>query len=91
VGDPKAENPANGSPEERTFRPADLSELIQAVDKAFNYRGDVTLKMSSGEQVEGYIFNRNAEATLPYLQMYLMGRSAQHLRRQEDLSEQWIY
>ncbi len=79
MGNPKVGNPANGSLEGRTFWPVDLSELIQAVDKAFDYRGDVTLELRSGERVKGYIFNRNAEATLPHLQMYLMGQAAPRL------------
>ncbi|HSZ16430.1 MAG TPA: hypothetical protein VK764_04980 [Terracidiphilus sp.] len=38
--------------------------LKQALEKAFDYRGDVTLTLKSGEKVEAYIFNRISGATL---------------------------
>jgi hypothetical protein len=43
---------------------ADEEELRQALEKAFDYRGDVTLTLKSGECVEAYIFNRQTGATL---------------------------
>jgi hypothetical protein len=39
-------------------------DLRQALEKAFDYRGDVTLTLKSGERIEAYIFNRQAGATL---------------------------
>jgi len=39
-------------------------DVRQALEKAFDYRGDVTLTLKSGERVEAYIFNRIAGATL---------------------------
>ncbi len=33
-------------------------ELRQALEKAFDYRGDVTLTLKSGDRIEAYIFNR---------------------------------
>jgi hypothetical protein len=39
-------------------------ELRQALEKAFDYRGDVTLTLKSGEKIEAYIFNRSTGATL---------------------------
>ncbi|MGD0941570.1 MAG: hypothetical protein ABR905_17880 [Terracidiphilus sp.] len=39
-------------------------ELRQALEKAFDYRGDVTLTLKSGERIEAYIFNRNTGPTL---------------------------
>jgi hypothetical protein len=39
-------------------------ELRQALEKAFDYRGDVTLTLKSGERIEAYIFNRHTGATL---------------------------
>jgi|ERR1700733_5456748 len=38
--------------------------LKQALEKAFDYRGDVTLTLKSGEKIEAYIFNRVSGATL---------------------------
>ncbi|HWE85430.1 MAG TPA: hypothetical protein VG267_10830 [Terracidiphilus sp.] len=39
-------------------------EVRQALEKAFDYRGDVTLTTKSGEKIEAYIFNRQTGATL---------------------------
>ncbi|MGA3050249.1 MAG: hypothetical protein ABSD67_26850 [Terracidiphilus sp.] len=39
-------------------------DLRKALEKAFDYRGDVTLTLKSGEQIEAYIFNRLSGATL---------------------------
>ena len=40
------------------------ADRVEAIDKAFDYRGDVTLTLT-GEQVECYIFNRDAAARPP--------------------------
>lgn len=48
--------------EGRRFEPADERELADAVDQAFDYRGDVTLELSDGRTVEGYLFDRRREA-----------------------------
>jgi hypothetical protein len=39
-------------------------DLRQALEKAFDYRGDVTITLKSGERIEAYIFNRQTGATL---------------------------
>jgi hypothetical protein len=39
-------------------------EVRQALEKAFDYRGDVTLTLKSGERIEAYIFNRQTGPTL---------------------------
>jgi hypothetical protein len=39
-------------------------ELREALEKAFDYRGDVTLTLKNGERVEAYIFNRQTGARL---------------------------
>jgi uncharacterized iron-regulated membrane protein len=40
------------------FRPSDASELRDAVDAVFDYRGDVTLELRDGSKREGYVFDR---------------------------------
>lgn len=37
---------------------SDPKELFEALDKAFDYRGDVTLTLRDGRRVEGYIYDR---------------------------------
>jgi hypothetical protein len=39
-------------------------DLLQALNKALDYRGDVTLTLKSGERVEAYIFNCQTGPTL---------------------------
>lgn len=40
------------------------NEIREALEKAFDYRGDVTLTLKSGERIEAFIFNRQTGATL---------------------------
>lgn len=44
--------------------------LEDVIDRAFDYRGDVTLVRRDGSEVVGYLFNRNAEARQPFVQMF---------------------
>jgi hypothetical protein len=39
-------------------------DIRDALEKAFDYRGDVTLTLKSGERIEAYIFNRSTGASL---------------------------
>jgi hypothetical protein len=41
------------------FEAASAEELRGALEKAFDYRGDVTITRKDGSQVEGYIFDRH--------------------------------
>jgi len=43
---------------------ANEEDLRGALEKAFDYRGDVTLTLKSGERIEAYIFNRKTGTTL---------------------------
>ena len=40
---------------------ASEQELRAALEKAFDYRGDVTITRKDGTRVEGYVFDRRAE------------------------------
>lgn len=39
-------------------------EIRQALEKAFDYRGDITITLKNGGKVEGYIFDRRTGKTL---------------------------
>jgi hypothetical protein len=39
-------------------------EVRTALEKAFDYRGDVTITLKSGSKVEGYIFDRRTGSSL---------------------------
>lgn len=43
---------------------ADDAEVRDVLEKAFEYRGDITLTRKDGSQVQGYLFDRNAGDTL---------------------------
>ncbi len=59
-----------GSLEGRVFRPASAAELADAVELAFDYRGDVTLELTSGELVVGFLFNRQANGPHPTIEFF---------------------
>ena len=39
-------------------------EICAALEKAFDYRGDITITLKSGEKIEGYIFDRRTGTSL---------------------------
>jgi hypothetical protein len=43
---------------------ASEEELRRALEKAFDYRGDVTITRKDGSKIEGYLFDRRSAATL---------------------------
>ncbi len=68
--DSKSHGPEESSLEGRIFRPASFSEVAEAIDLAFDYRGDVTLDLKTSGRVEGYVFNRDAHGPNPHLQLF---------------------
>ncbi|MBI3806994.1 MAG: hypothetical protein HY281_05700 [Nitrospirae bacterium] len=70
-----------GSPEGRVFQPASFAELAEAVELAFDYRGDVTVSLKSGESLSGYLFNRQVRGSDSYLELFPSDKSdARHIR-----------
>jgi hypothetical protein len=47
-------------------------EILDALEKAFDYRGDVTITKKDGSTVEGYLFDRRIGATLAASQVRLL-------------------
>jgi hypothetical protein len=43
---------------------ATQQEIFDAFDKAFDYRGDVTLTLKDGSKIDGYIFDRKTGKSL---------------------------
>lgn len=43
---------------------ASEAEIRDALEKAFDYRGDVTITLKSGEQIQAYVFDRRTGPTL---------------------------
>jgi hypothetical protein len=48
----------------------DAATLAEVVDRAFDYRGDVTVVLHDGRELVGYLFNRNRDAAEPFVQMF---------------------
>lgn len=48
----------------RVWEPSTEDELREGIEKAFDYRGDVTIARKDGSAVEGYIFDRRSGPTL---------------------------
>jgi hypothetical protein len=50
------------------------AELLEGLEHAFDYRGDVTLCLKDGSAVEGYVFDRRRGATLQSSLVRLISR-----------------
>jgi hypothetical protein len=37
---------------------ATISEIHEALEKAFDYRGDLTITLKDGQKIEGYVYDR---------------------------------
>ncbi len=61
---------AADSLEGRVFQPASPAELAEAIELAFDYRGDVTVGLRTGESVTGYLFNRQAAGPDPSIELF---------------------
>ena len=51
-------------------------ELRQALEKAFDYRGDITITRKDGSKIEGYLFDRRTAATLKDSQVRLYPKNS---------------
>ena len=52
------------SPQGLAIESANEEELRVALERAFDYRGDVTIALKDGTKVEGYIFDRQTGRSL---------------------------
>ena len=44
--------------------------LHEIVEHAFDYRGNTVVVKTDGTELEGYVFNRNADVPEPFIQMF---------------------
>src|SRR4051812_5657593 len=49
---------------------ASKDELYDALEKAFDYRGDITITTKDQRKIVGYIFNREPKAPEPYIELF---------------------
>ena len=81
---------SNGNPqswEGRCIQPSDEKELHEAVRRAFDYRGDVTIRLKTGEQVTGYVFDRHEDIPQPYLKLFLPNGHSPHVVSYQEIAE----
>jgi hopanoid biosynthesis associated radical SAM protein HpnH len=52
--------------------------LAGGVEQAFDYRGDVTIKLKSGGQIEGYVFDRQGSSNTGMVKLRVMLKNEGH-------------
>ncbi|MBM3754955.1 MAG: hypothetical protein FJW38_13355 [Acidobacteria bacterium] len=67
----------------QAFALATEDELRDALEKAFDYRGDVTITRKSGATIEGYVFDRRIAPTLAASEIRLIPKGE---RKKETIS-----
>jgi len=55
---------------------ASEEDLRQALEKAFDYRGDITITRKDGSKIEGYLFDRRTGKTLQDSQVRLYPKNS---------------
>ena len=55
---------------------ATTDEIRQALEKAFDYRGDITITRKDGSKIEGYLFDRRTGKTLADSQVRLYPKNS---------------
>jgi len=55
---------------------ANEEDLRQALEKAFDYRGDITITRKDGTKIEGYLFDRRSAKTLSDSQVRLYPKNS---------------
>ena len=48
----------------------DRVTLEEIIERAFDYRGNVTVVRADGSRLEGYVFNRNRDVPVPFIQVF---------------------
>lgn len=56
--------------EGKHFQVDNAEQLTHAIELAFDYRGDVTLELRTGERLEGYVYHRNGQGPSPTLKVF---------------------
>lgn len=75
-----------GGLEGRVLRPASFDEVAEAIELAFDYRGDVTVSLKSGESLCGYIFNRRLAGSDSSLELFLADSPRSTLVRYDEIA-----
>lgn len=65
---------------------ATRDELYSALSKAFEYRGDITIVLKDGSKIVGYVFNREAAAPEPFIELYPADRDEKTKIQYKDIA-----
>jgi hypothetical protein len=68
---------------------SDPGDLRSALEKAFDYRGDVTITRKDGSTLEGYVFDRHTGPTLAesYVRLFPKDRPDKVVVNYDDISD----
>ena len=76
----------SGSLQGRVFRPQSTRELAEAIELAFDYRGDITIELKAGESISGYLFNREAQGSDSWVEIFPASSSEARRIRVDDIA-----
>jgi hypothetical protein len=89
---PTFEKTEPAAPQEETLQGREFvlstdEERNAAFEQAFDYRGDVTLELRSGERIEGYLFNREPTGNPPSVSLLLKGSDQPRLVAYNEIAK----
>ena len=68
-----------------------MGDLVADIEKAFDYRGDVTLTLKDGRAVVGFLSNREPKGTSrcrePFVEMMIAGNDEKQLVKYSEISD----
>jgi len=68
------------------LQPVNDAELQEALRRAVDYRGDVTIHLKAGEQFVGYVFDHQEGNPHSSIKMYLAGQSEPCVVKSHDIA-----
>ncbi len=77
----------------RRLRPGGAVDVAELVDRAFHFRGDVTVRTTGGREITGYLFNRdtgrrrNGAETPAFAQMFETATGREIMVRYEEIED----
>ena len=80
-----AADAAEGSLQGREFTFTNDQDRREGLDAAFDYRGDLTLRLLNGETIEGFLFNRYPEGKPPTAHLFVKGETAPRILPYVDI------
>jgi transcriptional antiterminator Rof (Rho-off) len=63
------------------------ARLRELVDKAFDYRGDVTVTLSDGRKVDGYLFDRRQRGSDSCIRLIVAGQDEKLAIRYDQIAD----